>query len=176
MMKKIITYFSFLTTIILFFGPLYAEEPFIRLGEIKLSLNMPKPEAVYSLWSEFKLKKVPYEWELKYSDCWFIHDKTTNRVIGQVCFRKEKLAWASHTIRIFSDRDNAFSLGTLLFHLLAKLRENGEKLTMIKASTTRGIDIMINEIQFIFLKRRIRLILIDGQNQNIIHINENIRE
>ena len=60
--------------------------------------------------------------------------------------------------------------------LLAKLRENGERLTMIKASTNRGIDIMINEIEFIFFKRRIRLILIDGQSQNTIHINETIQD
>lgn len=175
-MKKIITCFFCIATIILFFSFSYAEEPFIRLGEIKLSLRMPKPEAVYSLWSEFELKKVPHEWEVKYSDCWFINEKITNRVIGQVCFRNEKLAWASHKLKIFSDKDDAFSLGSLLFYLLAKLRENGERLTMIKASTNRGIDIMINEIEFIFFKRRIRLILIDGQSQNTIHINETIQD
>jgi hypothetical protein len=169
MKKKMVTAFLLFFASLLF-SAVYAQEPSMRAAGMTLTLGMPKSEVMGNLQKNYILSERP-EWG---PDAWVVEDRSTHYVVAQLAFRNGKLAWASHDLRFFGERETAFSLGSYLHTYLSQLTKDGQNVPTVETSTARRPDMTIKEMVFRFPDRRVTLILFTGKRQHVVQINESI--
>jgi len=169
MKKKMVTAFLLFFASPLF-SAVYAQEPSMRAAGMTLTLGMPKSEVMGNVQDNYELRERP-EWG---PDDWVVRDKSSHYVVAQLAFSNGKLAWASHDLRFFGERETAFSLGSYLHTYLSQLTKDGQSVPTVETSTARRPDMTIKEMVFRFPDRRVTLILFTGKRQHVVQINESI--
>lgn len=151
---------------------LLAEDTYILAAGMKLALGMDREVVLNKLRIKYKVDRNRFEGFG--DDAWFIHDPKTNEIIAQVSFDNAGVKWASHTWRVFYEKDNSFSMARSIFALISNITKSESKAVLVSSKTSRGAEFTLEELEFTFENRMVTITIIQGDKQKTTQIVESV--